>query len=92
VRGVLFVTERQRLGHAGRLYRKARKIRGVVDAYPCLGRYDGLVFIEAPDADHLNAVVVAVSRLPGVFSTDLHVEERETKSSSRPARPRASNR
>jgi DNA-binding Lrp family transcriptional regulator len=76
MRAVLFITEHQRLGHAGRLYRKARKVRGVVEAYPCLGRYDGVVFVEAPDADSLNTAVVAVSRLPGVHSTDLHVEER----------------
>lgn len=76
MRAVLFVTEHQRLGHSGKLYRKARKIRGVVDAYPCLGRFDGVVFVEAPSTDALNSVVVAVSRIPGVHSTDLHVEER----------------
>lgn len=75
MRAVLFVTERQALVEAGKLYRKARKVRGVVDAYPTLGRYDGVVFLEAPNADALNSVVVAVSRLDGVFATDLHVED-----------------
>jgi uncharacterized protein with GYD domain len=75
VRAVLFIKEQQTLEAAGKLYRKARRIRGVLEAYPCLGRYDGVVFLEAPDADALNGVVVAVSRLPGVFATDLHVED-----------------
>lgn len=76
MRAVLFITERQELGRAGKLYRNAKKVRGVVEAYPCLGRYDGVVFLEAPDEDALNDTVVQVSRLAGVFSTDLHEEER----------------
>lgn len=76
MRAVLFITEHQRLARAGRLYREARRVRGVVDAFPSLGRYDGVVFLEAPDSERLNDVVVRVSRLAGVWTTHLHVEGR----------------
>lgn len=69
----MFLTEHQRLSRSGKLYRQARKIRGVVDAFPSLGRFDGVVFLEAPSVDELNSAVVRVSRLPGVFATELHV-------------------
>lgn len=77
MKAALFITEHQRLARAGKLYRQARKIPGVVDAFPCLGRYDGVVFIEARDSDALNDVVVRVSRLPGVYTTSLHTGERQ---------------
>lgn len=74
MRAVLFITEHQRLARSGRLYRQTRKLQGVVDAFPSLGRFDGVVFLEAPGIDELNDAVVRVSRLPGVWGTDLHVE------------------
>lgn len=76
MRAALFVTEHQRLSRSGRLYREARKVRGVVDAYPTIGRFDGVVFLDAPDADALNDAVVRVSRLPGVWTTTLHAESK----------------
>ncbi len=74
MRAALFITEHQRLSHAGRLYRQARKIAGVIDAFPTLGRYDGVAFLEAPSLDGINDAVVRISRLVGVHSTELHVE------------------
>lgn len=73
MKAVLFLKEHQTLSRAGKLYRHARALPGVVDAYPCLGRFDGLVFLEADDADALNDMVVRVSKLPGVWTTELHI-------------------
>lgn len=74
MRAVLLVTEHQRLESSARLYAAARKLPGVVHAFPCLGRFDGVVFLEAQDADGLNEAVVRASKIPGVWATELHVE------------------
>lgn len=76
MKAALFLTEHQRLSRSSRVYKQARKIRHVLDAYPTLGRYDGVVFIEGPDADAVNDAVVRVSRLPGVWTATLHSEAR----------------
>lgn len=74
MRAVLFITEHQRLARSSRLYRSVRKAPQVVDAFPSLGRFDGVVFLETTSADALNDAVVRVSRMPGVWKTEVHVE------------------
>lgn len=74
MKAVLFITEHQRLARSGKLYQRARDFSHVVDAFPTIGRHDGAVFIEAEDADAINDVVVRISKIPGVWTTSLHVE------------------
>jgi len=52
----------------------AKKIKGVVDAYPVFGRFDIVVFLEARDFSSLHQVAGKVAALEGLRSTETLVE------------------
>ncbi|MGQ0536547.1 MAG: Lrp/AsnC ligand binding domain-containing protein [Methanobacteriota archaeon] len=75
IRAVSLIREHQALVAAKRLYSEARKIPGVVEAYPSLGRLDGVVFVEAKSLRDLNAILHHLQQLSGVESLETLVEE-----------------
>lgn len=58
--------ENQALHGAKSLYREARNIPGVVEAYPALGRHDGIVFLEVGSMRDLKGAIHHIEGLSGV--------------------------
>ncbi len=73
MRGVVLVKqEKQGKGFAytRAFHETARKIAGVVEAYPVLGRFDDVVFLEVKDYNELLESSRRIGLLPGVKSTE----------------------
>ncbi len=58
------------LAYVEPFHKAVRKIPGVVDSYPVLGRFDDVVFLEAKDYDALLDVSHRVANVPGVKSAE----------------------
>lgn len=69
---VMVRSERQGKGLAptAKLFEQARKIKGVTDAFPTLGRFDGAVFIEGRTYEETANAALKVQTLNGVRSTE----------------------
>lgn len=74
-RGVVLVREHQVLRGAVQLYQAAVRVPGVKEAYPTLGRFDGVVYVEARDLHAFNAVCHHLERLEGVAGIEALVAE-----------------
>ncbi len=73
MRGLVLV--KQEKGGKGLAYTRpfheaARKVAGVVEAYPVLGRFDDVVFVETKDYNGLLEASRRVGAIPGVKSTE----------------------
>lgn len=66
IRAVVLVDESQALTGAKSLYREAQNIPGVVEAYPALGRHDGIIFLEVTSMRDLKGALHHVEGLSGV--------------------------
>ncbi len=53
---------------------EAKKISGVIDAYPVFGRFDTVVFLEGKTFQELKGVAAKVAKLKGVKSTETLAE------------------
>lgn len=49
---------------------EAKKISGVVDAYPVFGRFDAIVFLEGETFLKMKRVAAKVAKLKGIKSTE----------------------
>lgn len=58
------------LAYAKAFHDAARKIRGVLDAYPVLGRFDDVVFLESEDYETILDLSGRIAAIPGVKSTE----------------------
>lgn len=73
---VLVRTERKARGLAptGKVIEQALKIRGVTDAFPTVGRFDGAVFVEGRSFEDAGSIALKVQDIPGIRSTETLVE------------------
>jgi len=53
---------------------EAKRIEGVVDAYPVFGRFDVTVFLEGNDFSAVKGVAAKVAKLRGIKSTETLME------------------
>lgn len=51
-----------------------KKVKNVVRAFPVYGRYDIVVFVEAPDFKSLTAASREINTIEGVKSTETAIE------------------
>ncbi len=58
------------LGYTRPFHEAARKIAGVAEAYPVLGRFDDVVFLETRDYNGLLEASRRIGLVPGVKSTE----------------------
>ncbi len=73
MRGVVLVKQEKQgkgLAYTRPFHEAARKVAGVVEAYPILGRFDDVVFLEAKDYDGLLEASRRIGLIPGVKSTE----------------------
>ncbi len=73
MRGVVLVKQEKQgkgLGYTRPFHEAARKIAGVVEAYPILGRFDDVIFLETRDYDGLLEASRQIGLVPGVKSTE----------------------
>ncbi len=73
MRGVVLVKQEKAgkgLGYTRPFHEAARKIAGVVEAYPILGRFDDVIFLETRDYDGLLEASRQIGLVPGVKSTE----------------------
>ncbi len=73
MRGVVLVKQEKQgegLAYTRAFHEAARKLAGVVEAYPVLGRFDDVVFLEVKDYSALLEVSRRVALIPGVKSTE----------------------
>ncbi len=75
IRAVILVDENQALHGAKSLYQEAQHIPGVVEAYPALGRHDGIVFLEVRTMRDLRGAVHHVEGLSGVRAIETLIED-----------------
>lgn len=75
IRAVVLVDENQALHGAQALYNEARHIPGVVEAYPALGRHDGVVFLEVRSMRNLRGAVHHLEGLAGVKGIETLIED-----------------
>lgn len=61
-------------GMVAKVLEGVRAVKGVVRAFPVYGRYDIVVFVEAPDYDSVKRISGEVNALKGVKSTETAVE------------------
>ena len=54
--------------------KEVNKIEGVIDAYPVFGRFDAVVFIERKDFPEMKEVVVRITYVRGIRSTETFTE------------------
>jgi DNA-binding Lrp family transcriptional regulator len=54
--------------------KEVNKIKGVIDAYPVFGRFDAVVFIEGKDFPEMKEVVVRITHVRGIRSTETFTE------------------
>lgn len=74
-RGIVLVREQQELRDAAKLYEAARRLPGVADAFPTLGRFDGIVLVRVRSLRAFNALCHHLERLPGVAGIEALVAE-----------------
>lgn len=77
IRAVVLVDENQALHGAKSLYREAQHIPGVVEAYPALGRHDGIVFIQVGSMRDLRGAIHHVEGLSGVRAIETLIEDED---------------
>jgi len=73
MRGVVLVKQTKEgrgLGYVKDFHNAARRIPGVVDSYPVLGRFDDVVWLEAKDYEGLLEAKRRLGAIPGVKSTE----------------------
>ncbi len=73
MRGIVLVKQDKQgkgLGYTRPFHEAARKIAGVLEAYPVLGRFDDVVFLEAKDYNGLLEASRRIGLIPGVKSTE----------------------
>ncbi len=73
MRGVVLVKQEKAgkgLAYTRPFHEAARKVSGVVEAYPVLGRFDDVVFLETKDYGGLLEASRQIGLIPGVKSTE----------------------
>lgn len=77
MRGVVLVKQTKEgrgLGYVEKFHDAARRIPGVVDSYPVLGRFDDVVWLETKDYESLLGAKRRLGAIPGVKSTETLTE------------------
>ena len=73
MRGLVLVRQEEEgkgLGYAKAFHESVRKVPGVIDSYPVLGRFDDAVFLEGKDYNALLDLSGRIAAIPGVKSTE----------------------
>jgi DNA-binding Lrp family transcriptional regulator len=68
---VLIRTER---GKFVEVVKRIKQLKGVVDAYPVLGRFDAVAHVSVSDTRELGDVVMKIGNMAGVVFTETLVE------------------
>ena len=71
-RGIMLIKVNAKL--TPNFIKEAKKIEGVIDAYPVFGRFDAVVFIEGKDFPEMKEVVVKITHRRGIRSTETFTE------------------
>jgi DNA-binding Lrp family transcriptional regulator len=61
-------------GMVAKVLKSVRDVKGVVRAFPVYGRYDIVVFVEAPDYNSVSRISGEINAIKGVKSTETAIE------------------
>lgn len=74
MRGIMLVKISAKL--TPNFIQKVKKIEGVTEAYPVFGRFDVVIFIEGKDFPEMRDVVIKITYVKGIRSTETFTEAR----------------